>query len=60
MYIFRNLNEVLELPKFQQIYLALMELIISYGIIDWGGVFENTLSQPQICQNQIIRLLLDK
>jgi len=60
MYILRNLNKVLELPKLRQIYLALVESIISYGIIGWGGVFDNTLSQLQICQNQIIRSLLNK
>jgi predicted component of type VI protein secretion system len=56
MHILRNLNKVLELPKIRQVYLALVESIISYGIIDWSGAFENTISHLQICQNQIIRL----
>lgn len=59
-YILRNLNKVLTVPKLRQVYIALVESIISYGIIGWGGAFENTLSHLQIGQNQIIRLLLNK
>jgi len=54
IYILRNLNKVLELPKLRQIYLALAESIILYGKIGWGGVFENILSHLQIYQNQIL------
>lgn len=57
MYVLRNSNKILELPKLRQIYLALVKSIISCGIIGWDRVFENTLSQLQICQYQIIRLL---
>lgn len=60
MYILRNLNKVLTVPKLRQIYTALVESIISYGIIGWGGAFQNTISHLQICQNQIIRLLINK
>lgn len=34
MYTLRNLNKVLELPKLRQVYLALVESIIAYGLID--------------------------
>jgi len=36
MYILRNLNKVLNLPKLRQVYLALVESFISYGIIRGG------------------------
>jgi len=54
-YILRNLNKLLELPKLRQVYLILVESIISYGIIGWGGAFDNAISQLEIYQNQIIR-----
>jgi len=60
IYILRNFNKILELLKLWQIYLALVKSIISYGIIGWGRAFVNTLSQLQIFQNQIIRLLLNE
>jgi len=58
--VLRNLNKFLTLPKLRQVYIVLVESIISYGIIGWGGAFENTINHLQICQNQIIRLLLNK
>lgn len=56
----RNLNKDFGLPKLRQVYLALMESIITYGIIGWGGSFDNTISQLQICQNQIMIILYSK
>jgi len=44
IYILRNLNKVLELSKIRQIYLALVESIISYKLIGWGGAIENTIA----------------
>jgi len=34
--------------------------ITTYGIISWGGTFYNAIFQLQTCQNQAIRILLNK
>jgi len=44
-YILRIINKILELPKLCQVYLILVKSIISYGIIGWGGAFDNDISQ---------------
>jgi len=59
-YLLRNLNKILEKPKLRQVYLIFVESIFSYCIIDWGGAFNNAISQLEICQNQIIRIFLNK
>lgn len=38
MYILRNLNKVLKLPKLYQVYLELVQSIISYTIIGWDSI----------------------
>lgn len=37
-------------------YLSLFESTIKYGIIGWGGAYDNSLIQLQKCQNKIIRV----
>lgn len=60
IYTLRNLNKVLKQTKLYQVYLVLVESLISYGTIDQSGAFDNAISQLQVCQNQILRMLLNK
>lgn len=46
MYILKNLNNVLKLPKLSQVYLTLVKSIIFYGVIG-REAFDNTIFQLQ-------------
>lgn len=41
-------------------YLILVQLIITYDIVGWGDVFDNVLTELQICQNQILKVFFNK
>lgn len=56
IYIFRNLNKILELPNLHQVYLVLESVIYYAMIYGWGVAFDNAV----ICKNQIIKILLNK
>lgn len=56
----KELSNILKEKDLRLIYLVLVEPIISYGIIDWGGPFDNVLSRLQITQNSIIRVAMKK
>lgn len=42
------------------INLALVESVISYGIVACGGAFDNVLIELQICQSRILKVILIK
>jgi len=51
-----NLLEIMRI-----VYLSLYQALLYYGIIAWGGIYENTIKPLNIQQNKIIRtLILDK
>jgi predicted component of type VI protein secretion system len=60
IYIFRDLRNILDSTKLQQVYLTLVESIINYGIIGWGGAFNNVLKELQVCRNQILKVTFNK
>jgi hypothetical protein len=60
IYIFRDLQNILDSTKLRHIYLALVQSIITYGIVGWGGSFNNVLTELQVCQNQILKVAFNK
>lgn len=56
IYVMKQLREIIKRKNIRMIYLTLIEPHITYGIIGWGGAFDNALSQLQICQNKIIKV----
>lgn len=60
IYIMREFRDILNKKELRLIYLALIEPIISYGIIGWGGSYENALSRLQTTQNTLIKIALSK
>lgn len=48
------------MKEIKYIYLSLFESIITYGIIGWGGAYDNVLMQLQKCQNSIIRVATEQ
>lgn len=45
IYIFRDLCNVFDSTKLWHIYLVLVQSIITYGIVGWGGTFNNVLTE---------------
>lgn len=56
----KELREILPFKDIRTIYLTLFESIISYGIIGWGGAYNNALLTLQKCQNTILRVAYKK
>jgi len=42
------------------VYLSLYQAIFQYGIIAWGGTYENAIKPLTIQQNNLVRKCLDK
>jgi len=60
IYIMREFRDILNKKDLRLIYLALIEPKISYGIIGWGGSYDNALSRLQTSQNTLIKIALNK
>lgn len=60
IYIIKQLREILLMKEIKNIYQTLLESIITYSIIGWGGAYDNVLVQLQKCQNTIIRIASKK
>lgn len=56
-YVFKQLREFLSIKILKQVYFALVESHISYGIIGWGGIYKNTLKNLETTQKLIIKII---
>lgn len=54
---FYLLREFLNKKLIILIYKALIESLIRYGIIVWGGLYENALNQLNVVQNYILKII---
>ena len=57
---FKYLKTYLDVAQLKIIYYALVQSLISYGIIGWGGVNESHLKQLNSIQKWIIRIIFGK
>lgn len=57
---FKYLKSYLDVADLKIIYYALVQSLISYGIIGWGGVNESHLKQLNNVQKWIIRIIFSK
>lgn len=46
--------------QLKQIYYALVESVLRYGICGWGGVYKTTLAPLNVTQNAILKIILNK
>lgn len=60
IYIIKQLRDILPPKGIRIFYLALVESQITYGLIGWGGAYDNVLSLLQTCQNTIIKVAIKK
>lgn len=60
IYIFRDLYNILDSTKLCHIYLALVQSINTYATASWGDMFDNVLTELQICKNQVLKVVFNK
>lgn len=57
IYVFLKLREFLDKKYIKMVYHSIVESIISYGIIGWGGAADTTVNKIQVIQNTILRII---
>lgn len=57
---FYILREILNGKLLMSVYKAIVESLIRYGIIVWGGLYNNSLQQLNVVQNYILRVIHNK
>lgn len=60
IYKFRIISDIMEIKHIRVIYKALVESILRYGIIGWGGVGETHLKPLNNIQKKIIKIIYKK
>lgn len=60
IYLFYKLRDYLNIQTLKIVYKALVESVIRYGIIVWGGLYESSLNPLNVTQNMIIKVMLKK
>uniref|UniRef100_A0A8D8PVN1 Uncharacterized protein n=1 Tax=Cacopsylla melanoneura TaxID=428564 RepID=A0A8D8PVN1_9HEMI len=60
IYIFYRLRHLMSKDLLTKIYMALIESVIGYGIIGWGGVFETHARSLIISQKHLLKIMLCK
>jgi hypothetical protein len=59
-YKFYKLRNVLSLSEHKQVYAALVESLIRYGLVVWGGTFDTHINKLFLIQKLIIKTILKK
>lgn len=57
---FFNLRDILDRKNLMLIYKSLVESVIRYCIVIWGGLYNNVLKILQVTQNSILKIILKK
>lgn len=60
MHTFYNLRDILPRRKLLMFYNSLVEAVIRYCIVAWGGTFNTTLNILQTTQNTILKIIFNK
>lgn len=59
-YVFKQLRNFLSTKSLKQVYSALIESHLTYGIISWGGVSKTKLNELEVIQKLLIKLIFQK
>ena len=57
IYKFYVLREILNKKVLINIYKSLVESLIRYGLIIWGGIYNNSIKQLSVVQNYILKVI---
>jgi hypothetical protein len=59
-YIFYRLRTILKRSMLLSVYQALVVSVLQYGIIGWGGAYQNQLKKVALVQKSILKIILKK
>lgn len=54
------LRDILNKKNLITVYNSLVESILSYGILAWGGLYKNSLQNLQVTQNTLLKIMCHK
>ncbi|KAK9876112.1 hypothetical protein WA026_011229 [Henosepilachna vigintioctopunctata] len=57
---FRYLTEFLDLPRLRTLYIALVQSLLSYGMLIWGGALNVHLKSLEIIQKWVLKIILKR
>lgn len=57
LYLFKQIKNILDLNSLRMVYFALIQSHLIYGIVGWGGAYENTLKPLEITQKRIVKIM---
>lgn len=60
LYKFYQLRQILKKPILINVYKSLIESVLNYGIVIWGGAYESTLKSLYTIQKFLIKIILNK
>lgn len=60
IYIFKIIKQFLTTVQLKTVYLALVQSILCYGIVAWGGCKANAIKNTIVTQKLIIKIYLNK
>lgn len=58
IYMFKKLKEILNNKQLYALYYSLVQSVLAYGVIGWGGAHFTTVKPLEIIQKRIIKLIL--
>ena len=56
LFVFSKLSRFLQTDTLMMLYYALFHSVASYGILVWGGAYNNNLSRLQRLQNRLLKI----
>ena len=56
LFVFSKLSRFLQTDTLMMLYYALFHSVAIYGILAWGGAYNNNLSRLQILQNRLLKI----
>lgn len=60
IYTFLQLRDILKEPLLKSVYYSLVQSQLRYGIIAWGGSYQNHLNKLNILQKNILKIMYHK
>lgn len=58
--VFKTLRPILSLKLLKNVYYTLVQSLLSYGILAWGGTYSTILSKVNVIQRSVIKIALHK
>jgi len=57
LYIFKSIKRFVDVGSLRTIYFALVQSLLTYGIVGWGSAYENSLKSLEVAQKRILKIV---